>query len=197
MHWHLPAEWAFVLYGSARITGFGQDGRSSVADVKAGDLWNFLSGIPHAIQGLEPDGTEFLLVFDDGAFSGMRREAGSRAARGEAVRVVEGWNKAIAAGRDIWWSPTIRAAIVSGMPWADIYCPGCCTSRSIDFADGRSPSAGVGREPGAGPFGAAAATARRRCPRSQTRMPRRRPPWPLLRCPPACDGAVLAVLSQG
>lgn len=69
LHWHLPAEWAFVLYGNARITAFDQDGRSFVADVAAGDLWNFPSGIPHSIQGLDPDGTEFLLVFDDGAFS--------------------------------------------------------------------------------------------------------------------------------
>lgn len=69
LHWHLPAEWAFVLYGNARITGFDQNGRSFVADVKAGDLWNFPSGIPHSIQGLDPDGTEFLLVFDDGSFS--------------------------------------------------------------------------------------------------------------------------------
>ncbi|MDQ2802248.1 MAG: cupin domain-containing protein [Pseudomonadota bacterium] len=69
MHWHKPAEWAFVLYGRARITGFDQEGHSFVADVGEGDLWNFPSGIPHSIQGLEPDGTEFLLVFDDGAFS--------------------------------------------------------------------------------------------------------------------------------
>jgi len=69
LHWHLPAEWSFVLYGKARITGFDQDGRSFVQDVSAGDLWNFPSGIPHSIQGLDPDGTEFLLVFDDGGFS--------------------------------------------------------------------------------------------------------------------------------
>jgi oxalate decarboxylase len=69
LHWHKQAEWSFVLYGNARITGFDQDGRSFVADVIAGDLWNFPSGIPHSIQGLEPDGTEFLLVFDDGDFS--------------------------------------------------------------------------------------------------------------------------------
>jgi oxalate decarboxylase len=37
--------------------------------VKEGDLWFFPSGIPHSIQGLEPDGCEFLLAFDDGAFS--------------------------------------------------------------------------------------------------------------------------------
>ncbi len=69
LHWHLPAEWAFVLYGNARITGFDQDNRSFVADVAAGDLWNFPSGIPHSIQGLDPDGCELMLVFDDGAFS--------------------------------------------------------------------------------------------------------------------------------
>jgi len=46
-----------------------QAGRSFVEDVTAGDLWNFPSGIPHSIQGLEPDGTEFLLVFEDGAFT--------------------------------------------------------------------------------------------------------------------------------
>jgi len=27
------------------------------------------TGIPHSIQGLKPDGCEFLLVFDDGNFS--------------------------------------------------------------------------------------------------------------------------------
>src|SRR5207237_3844724 len=32
-------------------------------------LWYFAAGIPHSIQGLEPDGAEFLLVFDDGNFS--------------------------------------------------------------------------------------------------------------------------------
>jgi hypothetical protein len=53
----------------------------------------------------------------------MRREAADRAKREEAARVVERWNKAIAAGRDMWWSPTIRATIVGGTPWLDVYCP--------------------------------------------------------------------------
>ena len=46
-----------------------QAGRSFAADVAEGDLWSFPSGIPHSIQGLGPDGCEFLLVFDDGTFS--------------------------------------------------------------------------------------------------------------------------------
>jgi hypothetical protein len=75
----------------------------------------------------------------------MRREAANQAARSEAVRVVERWNKAIAAGEDIWWSPTIRAAIVAGMPWVDIHCPGCRTNRSLDLrAIDRHPLASVG-----------------------------------------------------
>jgi oxalate decarboxylase len=37
--------------------------------VNEGDLWYFPTGIPHSIQGLAPDGAEFLLVFDDGNFS--------------------------------------------------------------------------------------------------------------------------------
>jgi oxalate decarboxylase len=69
LHWHTAGEWAIVLYGTARITAVDQDGKSFVADVKQNDLWFFPSGIPHSIQGLDPDGTEFLLVFDDGDFS--------------------------------------------------------------------------------------------------------------------------------
>jgi hypothetical protein len=26
-----------------------------------------------------------------------------------------------------------RAAIVAGMPWLDVHCPGCLTSRAIDI----------------------------------------------------------------
>src|SRR3981189_637924 len=69
LHWHTADEWAIVLYGSARITAIDRDGKSFVADVKKNDLWYFPSGIPHSIQGLDPDGTEFMLVFDDGDFS--------------------------------------------------------------------------------------------------------------------------------
>jgi oxalate decarboxylase len=69
LHWHTAAEWAFMLYGNARITAIDLEGKSFVADVTEGDLWYFPTGIPHSIQGLNPDGAEFLLVFDDGNFS--------------------------------------------------------------------------------------------------------------------------------
>src|SRR5437879_11489427 len=69
MHWHTAAEWAYMLKGRARITAIDQDGRAFQDDVGEGDLWYFPAGIPHSIQGLEDDGCEFLLVFDDGNFS--------------------------------------------------------------------------------------------------------------------------------
>src|SRR6266403_1556081 len=68
-HWHTSGEWAIMLYGTARITAIDADGKSFVADTKKNDLWFFPSGIPHSIQGLNPDGREFMLVFDDGDFS--------------------------------------------------------------------------------------------------------------------------------
>ncbi|HYW44665.1 MAG TPA: cupin domain-containing protein [Bryobacteraceae bacterium] len=68
LHWHVEAEWAIMLNGSARITAVDQDGKSFVGDVGEGDLWLFPPGVPHSIQGLGPDGCRFLLVFDDGNF---------------------------------------------------------------------------------------------------------------------------------
>ncbi|MCA6124406.1 cupin domain-containing protein [Bradyrhizobium sp. WSM 1704] len=69
LHWHKQAEWAFMLAGNARVTAVDNDGHNFIADVGAGDLWYFPSGIPHSIQGLPGDGCEFLLAFPDGEFS--------------------------------------------------------------------------------------------------------------------------------
>jgi oxalate decarboxylase len=68
LHWHKAGEWAYMLYGTARITAIDAQGRYFVDDVGVGDLWYFASGFPHSIQGLGPEGCEFLLVFDDGDF---------------------------------------------------------------------------------------------------------------------------------
>lgn len=69
MHWHTADEWAYVLYGKARVTVMQPDGHMFIGDVEEGDLWIFPAGHPHSIQGLGPDGTEFLLVFNQGSFS--------------------------------------------------------------------------------------------------------------------------------
>ncbi len=68
LHWHTADEWAMMLYGSARVTVMNPDGSMFIDDVGKGDLWLFPAGFPHSIQGLGPDGCEFLLVFDQGDF---------------------------------------------------------------------------------------------------------------------------------
>ncbi len=68
MHWHKEAEWQIMLAGSARVTAIDAEGRNFISDVGTGDLWYFPAGLPHSIQALDA-GCEFLLVFDDGAFS--------------------------------------------------------------------------------------------------------------------------------
>lgn len=69
MHWHREAEWSYMLKGHARITAIDPHGHAFQEDVSEGDLWYFPPGIPHSIQGLQDDGCEFLLAFDDGNFS--------------------------------------------------------------------------------------------------------------------------------
>jgi oxalate decarboxylase len=58
-----------MTYGNCRITVLDVQGRPYVADVKAGDLWYFPAGYPHSLQGLGPDGCEFVICFDDGMAS--------------------------------------------------------------------------------------------------------------------------------
>jgi oxalate decarboxylase len=69
LHWHTADEWAIMLTGKARISIMQPDGKMFIEDVGTGDLWYFPAGFPHSIQGLEDDGCEFLLVFDEGSFS--------------------------------------------------------------------------------------------------------------------------------
>jgi hypothetical protein len=76
----------------------------------------------------------------------MRACVAERAAHDDAVRVIKRWNAVLAAERGgELWSPTIRCAIVAGMPWLDVHCPGCGTSRAIDIRTiDRHPFASVG-----------------------------------------------------
>jgi hypothetical protein len=59
-----------------------------------------------------------------------KRQVADAAARAEAKAV---WNERLSASRDMLWSPTIRAALIAGTPWLDVFCPGCGTSRAIDL----------------------------------------------------------------
>ncbi|KAF9021028.1 oxalate decarboxylase [Hymenopellis radicata] len=71
LHWHKTSEWAYVLKGTTQVTAVDTEGRNFVGNVGPGDLWFFPPGIPHSLQatGDDPDGSEFLLIFDDGDFS--------------------------------------------------------------------------------------------------------------------------------
>jgi hypothetical protein len=76
----------------------------------------------------------------------MRTRAAKQAARDEAVRIVDRWNAALAVGRGVLWSPTIRFAVLADMPWLDVHCPGCRTSRAIDIRTVDRHPASVGRK---------------------------------------------------
>lgn len=69
LHWHTADEWAIMLTGNARVSVMQPDGKMFIDDLGPGDLWYFPAGYPHSIQGLAGDGCEFLLVFNEGAFS--------------------------------------------------------------------------------------------------------------------------------
>ncbi|KAF9041123.1 oxalate decarboxylase [Hymenopellis radicata] len=71
LHWHKTAEWAYVLKGTTQVTAVDSEGRNFLGNVGPGDLWYFPPGVPHSLQatGDDPDGSEFILVFDDGDFS--------------------------------------------------------------------------------------------------------------------------------
>jgi hypothetical protein len=71
--------------------------------------------------------------------------AEAKAATEAAVRCVEDWNRLLGEGGPVWWSPSIRAALVAGYHWLEVYCPGCRTSRVVDIrAIDRHPEASVG-----------------------------------------------------
>jgi hypothetical protein len=77
--------------------------------------------------------------------AGAAKLKADRAARLEAELVIDRWNRRLATGRDMLWSPTIRAALIAGTPWLDVFCPGCGTSRAIDLRTvDRHPLASVG-----------------------------------------------------
>lgn len=68
LHWHTANEWSLVLKGCVQLSAMNENGQTFIDNICAGDVWFFPAGVPHSIQGLD-EGSEFLLVFDDGSFS--------------------------------------------------------------------------------------------------------------------------------
>jgi hypothetical protein len=61
------------------------------------------------------------------------REAVTDKAGREAKRVVGIWNARHAANRDLWFYPTIGAAIAAECPWLRFYCPACRQIGEVDL----------------------------------------------------------------
>jgi hypothetical protein len=55
---------------------------------------------------------------------GANATPSDQTARAEAKALIDRWNEQLASGRDMLWSPTIRAALIAGMPWLDVFLSG-------------------------------------------------------------------------
>ena len=57
--------------GQMQLTIVDVDNGYQLVTVNFGDIWYFPQGVPHAIQGLDPNGSEFVLVFDQANFDAV------------------------------------------------------------------------------------------------------------------------------
>src|SRR5437764_8860140 len=101
LHWHTADEWAIMLNGNARVTVMNPDGTMFIDDVSKGDLWLFPAGFPHSIQGLRPNGCEFLLVWRaicSGLFTGgsWRSMGHSTRKASRRLQITEKWGNVMA-----------------------------------------------------------------------------------------------------
>ena len=71
---------------------------------------------------------------------GAARSAADHRIAARARKVVEIWN----ARSELFFYPTIRAAITAGCPWLDYMCPACCRIGEIDLRQvDRHPDASI------------------------------------------------------
>jgi hypothetical protein len=62
-----------------------------------------------------------------------KRAEAERKATAEAQKIVAIWNARQAGGRELWFYPTVGAAISAGLPWLSFSCPACGQLGSIDL----------------------------------------------------------------
>jgi hypothetical protein len=62
-----------------------------------------------------------------------RQEAVVREDLVEATNVVEVWNSRLAAGRELFFAPSIRATVLGRMPILMFVCPACQVTGSLDL----------------------------------------------------------------
>src|SRR5262245_28960268 len=63
---------------------------------------------------------------------GPNRRAQERE-RAAAEAAAKAWNARQAGGRELWFYPTIGAAIKAGLPWLSFSCPACGQVGSVDL----------------------------------------------------------------
>jgi hypothetical protein len=67
-----------------------------------------------------------------------RRAEAERKAIADPQKIVAIWNARQAGGRELWFYPTIGAAIAAGPPWLTYSCPACQQVGSVDLRCARS-----------------------------------------------------------
>ena len=63
----------------------------------------------------------------------IRREQQARAEAAIAGKVVAMWNSRLAVGRELWFSPTIKAVVTAARSRLRFYCPGCGVVGEVDL----------------------------------------------------------------
>ena len=59
------------------------------------------------------------------AAEAAKRAEAEHQAIADAHKIVAVWNARQAGGRELWFYPTIGAAIAAGVPWLTYSCPAC------------------------------------------------------------------------
>jgi hypothetical protein len=73
-----------------------------------------------------------------------RRAAVARRIAKDAKKIVGIWNARNAAGAELWFYPTIGAALAAGTPWLTWMCPACETLDDLDLRKvDRHPAASI------------------------------------------------------
>jgi hypothetical protein len=67
-----------------------------------------------------------------------KRAEAERKATADAQKIVAIWNARQARGRELWFHPTIGAAITAGLPWLTYSCPAVPAARCGRPANPRS-----------------------------------------------------------
>jgi hypothetical protein len=86
----------------------------------------------------------------------QQRAEAERKAVADAQKIVAIWNTRQAGGRELWFYPTIGAAIAAGVPWLSFSCPACGQVGAVDLRT-------LDRHPGAAISSLIPAVSCRRC----------------------------------